>query len=177
MLSTCLLLQDAIEEYFETWANSDSDIEGDRLEKDEWKIVQKIKDFLESLKTATKMLEGHNATLEDVLPSMDFILKKFEDAKATNTDPILAPMFNSGWLKLDKYYQLADESPAYVTAIILQPNRKWQYIEKHWDKAWHGPARRLVQELWEKYKLVDTVECYSSPPQTQNEFADLLNEV
>ena len=81
MLSTCLLLRDAITEYFEIWGNSD--IKGDQLDESEWQTIQKIKDFLESLKTATKMLEGYNATLEDVLPSMDFILKKFEDATST----------------------------------------------------------------------------------------------
>jgi hypothetical protein len=57
-----------------------------------------IKDFLEKLKEARKALETRNATLDDVLPCMDFILDRFEMEKDLHKDaPIMAPMFNSRW--------------------------------------------------------------------------------
>ena len=33
-------------------------------------------------------------------------------------------MFNSGWAKIEKYYKMANKSPAYIAAIILDPNAK-----------------------------------------------------
>ena len=33
---------------------------------------------------------------------------------------------NSGWAKLDKYYSLTSDSPAYIGAFVLHPAFKWQ---------------------------------------------------
>jgi hypothetical protein len=56
-----------------------------------------IEDFLEKLKEAIKALEIHNATLDDILTCMDFILDRFEKEKDLYKDhPIMAPMFNGG---------------------------------------------------------------------------------
>jgi hypothetical protein len=171
MLHVALLLQDAITEYIETWG--DADCLPDQLTSKEWHTVRLIKDFLEKLKEATKALEARNATLDDVLPCMDFILDRFEKEKDLHKDdPIMAPMFNSGWSKLDKYYQRTNESPAYVAALILNPRFKWKYIEKQWDPAWAPQLQRMVLDLWKEYKPIDL----PNPPTnkvtttTKNEF-------
>jgi len=170
MLKVALLLQEAIEEYFDTWL--EEEYSADRLTLEEWKTLEKVKTFLEKLKEATKALESRHSTLNDVLPCMDFILGKFEDGKAMHkSDAIMAPMFNSGWSKLDKYYQLTDESPAYIAALVLHPGMKWQYIQKKWKRSWHANAKRLVAELWEQYKPVDTpIPQPNASSTTPNEF-------
>jgi hypothetical protein len=170
MLKVALLLQEAIEEYFDTWL--EEEYSADRLTLEEWKTLEKVKTFLEKLKEATKALESRHSTLNDVLPCMDFILGKFEDGKAMHkSDAIMAPMFNSGWSKLDKYYQLTDESPAYIAALVLHPGMKWQYIQKKWKRSWHANAKRLVAELWEQYKPVDTpIPQPDASSTTPNEF-------
>ncbi|KAM4064711.1 transposase-like protein [Hirsutella rhossiliensis] len=83
----------------------------------------------------TKALESSFATLDNVLLAMDFVLAQFEAGKEAHIDdPIMAPMYNSGWAKMDKYYCLTDESPAYVAAIVLHPSHKWHYIHENWKK-------------------------------------------
>jgi hAT family C-terminal dimerisation region len=62
----------------------------------------------------------------------------------------MSTCINSGWAKLDKYYALTSETPAYVGALVLHPAYKWQYIEEHWLREWWGPAKAALQGLWEE---------------------------
>jgi hypothetical protein len=81
---------------------------------------------------ATKIVESWNQCLDIILPVMDYVLKQFESAKDDFVDDdILALMLNSSWSKFDKYYRLTEESPAYTAALVLNPKRKWRYIEKY----------------------------------------------
>ncbi|WKT54430.1 hypothetical protein QSH57_005014 [Fusarium oxysporum f. sp. vasinfectum] len=135
MLRVALNLRDAIDSYFNKWM--DLYCAGDELSSEDWIILEKIKSFLEKPRMTTKALESSFATLDNVLLAMDFVLAQFEAGKeAYIDDPIMAPMYNSGWAKLDKYYRLTDESPAYVAAIVLHPSRKWHYIQENWKKEW-----------------------------------------
>ena len=63
-------------------------------------------------------------------------------------------MLNSGWAKIEKYYNMTDESLAYVAAIILDPNIKWKYIENNWRKAWHRNIKTIMDKLWREYKPI-----------------------
>ncbi|KAF4332994.1 ribonuclease H [Fusarium beomiforme] len=135
ILRAALNHRDAIDGYFNKWM--DTDCAGDELSLEDWIILEKIKSFLEKLKMTTKALESSFATLDNVLLAMDFVLAQFEAGKeAAIDDPVMAPMYNSGWAKLDKYYRLTEESPAYVAAIVLHPSHKWHYIQENWKKEW-----------------------------------------
>jgi hypothetical protein len=71
---------------------------------------------------ATVATEGRTATIDRVLPTIDFLLEQFESAKETYAnDPFIGPCCNSGWAKLDKYYSLTERSPVYITALVLSP--------------------------------------------------------
>ena len=131
MLEVALLLQDAIEEYYLIYR--ESEIERDYLDAEEQRILGEIKRFLETFKLSTKSLKGFSASLNRVLPLMDFVLTHFEKAKETYKDDVkLSAMVNSGQQKMDKYYGKSDESPAYAAALLLNPTRKWSYIERFW---------------------------------------------
>jgi hypothetical protein len=100
-----------------------------------------------------KTLESSFSTLDNVLLAMDFVLAQFEAGKEAHVDdPIMAPMYNSGWAKLDKYYRLTDESPAYVAAIVLHPSHKWHYIYENWKKEWAESSKKLIMTLCNEYK-------------------------
>jgi hypothetical protein len=92
-----------------------------------------------------------------VLPALDFLLQQYEDGKVQyKDDPIMSTCINSGWAKLDKYYALTSNTPAYVGALVLHPAYKWQYIEEHWMREWWGPAKAALEQLWrEKYMPQD----------------------
>jgi hypothetical protein len=107
-----------------------------------------------------------------VCTTANTVLTKFEDGKERYKDnSILAGMFNSGWSKLDKYYQLTDESPAYTAAIVLHPRMKWLYIDKNWDLEWRVSARQLVTYLWQEYRPISLPDRQdNSNPSSMNEF-------
>jgi hypothetical protein len=179
MLEVALLLQEAIDEYFEAWP--EREVASDRLSDDEWALLRRIKDFLEVLKQSTKALESSSHGLDRVLPAMDFILAHFEKAKTTYADDDkLKQMVNSGWKKMEKYYSKSDDTPVYAAAIILNPMRKWQYIDRFWRQSWRQPAKAMVKRLWEeqyKPKESTTMSSTITPLPSTNEFELWLHVV
>lgn len=176
MLRAALNLREAIDDYFNKWI--EADCAGDELCAGDWIILEKIKSFLEKLKMTTKALESSFATLDNVLLAMDFILAQFEAGKEAHIDdPMMGPMYNSGWAKLDKYYRLTDESPAYVAAIVLHPSHKWHYIQENWKEEWVESSGGLVQTLWDEYKPVESpLPSCEAPSTTTNEFLSWRNK-
>jgi hypothetical protein len=125
----------------------------DELLDEDWITLRNIHDFLDQLAQTTLALESSVSTLDNVLPAMDFILEQFEEGKEKyKGDKIMASMYNSGWAKMEKYYKMTDESPAYIAALVLDPNSKWKYVESNWKKQWVTKARRMMDNLWEEYK-------------------------
>jgi hypothetical protein len=123
-------LYDAILAYFDQYIDDECRL--DELSEDDWELLRYIQEFLESIAQTTKALESNSSTLDVVLPAIDFILSKFKEGKKEFKDhPQLSKMFNSGWSKLNKYYQLTKETPVYVAALVLNPRYKWQYITKN----------------------------------------------
>ena len=134
MLERALDLKDAIIQYSEDYP--DDLYKLDILTEEEWETIDTIMTFLQKLKMATKAAESSNSCLDVILPLIDFVLSQFEAAKVKYAnDDILSPMVNSGWAKMDQYYQLTDQSPAYAVALVLNPKFKWKYIDKKWNKA------------------------------------------
>jgi hypothetical protein len=106
-----------------------SDIGGDRLLTTDWEDLTHVQLFLRYFFDATKATEGRTVIIERILPAMDFLLEKFEDGKALyKENPFIGPCINSGWEKLDKYYNLTNRSPVYITAMVLCPVIKWGYF-------------------------------------------------
>ena len=97
----------------------------DHLTDIDYETLEKIFYFLKALYDATVYTEGHTATLDRVLPSMEFVLDHFEKGKILHVDdPFLGPYINSGWSKLNDYYALTNKSLVYVAAIVLDPYQK-----------------------------------------------------
>ena len=126
----------------------------DQLSEADWDNLQKIRDFLQCFEDATLATEGKAATLEKVLPTMDFLLEQFEEGKARYVnDRYMLPCCNSGWSKLRKYYEYTDQSPVYIAAIVLCPASKWEYFEKTWEHDQVITGEEEMKEFWEeKYK-------------------------
>ena len=84
---------------------------------------------------------------------MDYLLGLFEEAKVKyKDDPFMASRVNSAWSKLDKYYTKTSDSAAYITALVLDPRMKWEYISSTWRPEWIPDAKALVAKLWKKYR-------------------------
>lgn len=133
-------MREALDLYLKSYG--DEDILLNRLTDDDWNTLSKMYVMLAVLKQTTKSLEGSVIGLTKGLPAMDFILGHFEAGRKTyGNDTIMAPLYQNGWEKLKKYYNLTTESPAYVAAIVLNPCHKWSYIEEKWEASWVPQAR------------------------------------
>ncbi len=136
---------------------SEMDLHDDRLTNCDWVTLVKMRDFLRPFKDTTIATQGYAGTLEHVLPSMDFLLQHFEDAKAAainDDDPVMVACIETGWAKLNRYYNLTDRSPVYVAAIVLNPKWKFEYFTGIWTPDWIKDAKWKLRAFWE--------ECYQS---------------
>ncbi len=139
----------------------ETDLQKDSLTAEEWKMLGHIRDFLINFHDATKATEGHKATLEEVLPTMDFLANTFEDAIEEFADnPFMHESLQAGYTKLLKYWNKTERSPAYIAAIVLDPTVKWQYFES-WNPEWQPNMKAAMKEFWEtKYRSSTGVPSY-----------------
>jgi len=76
----------------------------DSLTSSDWRTLTKIRDFLQGFYDTTKATEGRKATLDKVLPSLDFMVIKFEQAIKTYADDLfMSKYLQAGWSKILKY--------------------------------------------------------------------------
>ena len=79
---------------------------------------------------------------------MDFILKPFKEGKEKyKGDKTMVLMYNSRQVKMEKYYKMTNKSPTYITALVLDPNLKWKYVESNQKKQQVTKARRMMDNL------------------------------
>ncbi|EKG09659.1 putative transposase [Macrophomina phaseolina MS6] len=92
---------------------------------------------------------------------MDFMhshLKKtvdhLEGYRDTEQCDVLSSTVNAGWLKLNEYYSLMDQSPAYFVALFLHLNYHFDYFEEQWadHKGWITKALTVIRETHERYE-------------------------
>jgi hypothetical protein len=115
----------------------------------EWKDIKKLIKFLEFYRNTTQACEGRFATIDVILPTMDFLLEQLEAGWKDliyKHDPFMHPAIKAGWKKLNKYYNLTGRSIAYTAAIVLCPTMKWSYFSTaEWPHSW-------VTEAWKEVK-------------------------
>jgi hypothetical protein len=171
MISTATKLKTAINLFCHQYQENNDDL----LSEKDWQDLQKLQDFLLFFYDATLATEGYNATIDRVLPTMDFLLEQFEAAKCTYADdPFMSPCCNSGWAKLDKYYSLTERSPVYIAALVLSPQWKWDYIDNNWPKEWRAACRTQMLDFWTtEYKstaIIVPTQVPDTANQVQNSF-------
>jgi hypothetical protein len=150
-----------------------ADIREDILSIHDWENLENIHTFLLDFHEVTLANEGRSTTLEQVLPSMDYLLEKLESGKTTYAaDAFMIPCINSSWAKLDKYYGLTERSSVYIAAMVLIPSQKWTYFEDNWDPDWVIAGKKAVQELWQsQYRSTEVIIPSSEPQPVKTGFA------
>ena len=150
MINTAIQLKNAVGLFCIQYQNDQLDL----LSSDEWQDLEKLQSFLLFFYDATLSTESRGATVDRVLPTMDFLLEQFEEGKNQYKDDIfMGPCCNSGWAKLEKYYSLTERSPVYIAALVLCPQNKWDYIDSNWPAEWVLTAKIQIQEFWQtEYK-------------------------
>jgi hypothetical protein len=88
---------------------------------------------------------------------MEWLLKHLEETKIQHErdeEPHLRIGCNLGWMKMDQYYTLTEDSPAYLATLVLHPAFRWSTIESQWidHPDWLARGKTAVQALWEEYR-------------------------
>lgn len=146
------LLRPNLRHAIEVYVDENPQLEEDRLERREWRLLEKVYKILSAFKIATKATEGHQVTLTHLLPSIDFLLNTYSEALKDNADNrVLSSMIRMGWEKLDKYFSATDRAPVYLAAVVLNPKLKWQYFEVKWDRNWVQSGKQRLKGYWLQY--------------------------
>jgi hypothetical protein len=62
---------------------------------------------------------------------------------------------NLGWKKLNKYYTLSDQAPAYRAAIVIHPAKKMKFFKVKWQTThpeWIPDTKAAITTLYNEYK-------------------------
>ena len=184
MLERAFKLKDAIELYQQYYkADIDEPLEDDYLTTDDWLELSEVLQLLQPLKQVSLTLQSdgkdcNHGSLWESLTAIDFLMSRLEELKEHHTF-LPASHFkasvNLGWKKLDKYYRLSDNSPAYRAAIVVHPAKKMRWFEAKWNKhhpEWIAAARDDITALYNEYKTRHADEAITStvPPMELSEF-------
>jgi hypothetical protein len=60
--------------------------------------------------------------------------------------------FISSFHSISKYYEESDKTPIYATALLLHPEKRRRYIDRHWEEDWREPAVTAARLYWAKFK-------------------------
>ncbi|EFZ03287.1 transposase-like protein [Metarhizium robertsii ARSEF 23] len=129
------------------------ELEDDILTHDDWQILKMTHEFLQPFHQATMEQQMEWASIDQVLENMDILFKQFEDAKIKYADnERMVNSIHMGWWVLAKYYEESDSNPIYVTALLLHPEKRRRYIDRHWPEEWREGPVAAARQLWAKYK-------------------------
>ncbi|GAB7336404.1 hypothetical protein MBLNU13_g09122t1 [Cladosporium sp. NU13] len=129
--------------------NHPKDLADFELSTREWDLVKITIDILVPFKIACKKLEGDEVTLDAVQETMDFLATHLGECKDKyRSNPELLQSLMTCWYAFDKYYKLIDQSAAYVTAILLHPNKRKNYLTAAWEQRWVQEGIQRARALW-----------------------------
>ena len=140
------------------------DLRDDILSAEEWKGVREVIEVLKPLLRYTKVAERRDTGLQDWVPIVDKLISHFYDASQrfksmSDESPVyewLHICCEKAWEKLNKYYKLVDENPAYYTAMVMDPKLKFAWFEQKWADApkcnWIPGVKSMVKSHWKQFQ-------------------------
>jgi hypothetical protein len=162
-------------------------ISEDQLTDDDWNHLSEIFEGLKPFYEATLRVEsnagkGHHGAIWEVLPTLEALLSEMEDGRrrleqAGRGQTPLAVAYQNAWEKLNKYYNITDDSHSiYAAATLFNPARRQDYFDQQWTtlemKSWKQRMLYTVKKIWEdNYKGKEPIR-QSMPPKRQPDFLD-----
>ncbi len=97
-------LIDRTKPFLQSFIDDDPDLSDNILTASDWRTLTSIRDFLAPFFQITKYTERRHATINRVLPSLDFLLDRYELGALLHTaDNFIKLAIDAGWKKLKKY--------------------------------------------------------------------------
>jgi hypothetical protein len=184
MINRAIKLKDSLMLYQEHH-HSDEALEA--LAYDDWTELTHLHTLLEpihecSLNVQSASLDGGHGALHEVLTTMDYLLDHLEETKQRLSDPKIVTHFkasvNLGWKKLDYYYNLTDQTAAYVLAVFLHPHYKFRWFEIKWSSriTWIEQAKGVINTAYNAAKKDHSDDIPTrSPPRELSRFEAFTN--
>jgi len=109
----------------------------DILTPEEWEAVDEVIKVLKPIGHFTKRIESREIGLQDWVPILDRLISHFYEAsqrfKSLADESSIYEWLHIccevAWEKLNEYYQLADKSPVYYTAMVMDPSLKYEWFD------------------------------------------------
>jgi hypothetical protein len=134
----------------------------DLLTHTHWYHLSRIQDCLNLFHVATLEIEGNGAFFYDWFPQLSWLLDELDNWRAdfadeASKDPTFAMLSDAArhaWLKCEKYYKLADDTPFSYAAVILNPTMKKQWFVDRWSsgtaeqRSWIPQVEEQVRQHW-----------------------------
>ena len=110
------------------------DLREDVLTPEEWEAVNEVIEVLKPIGRFTKRIERRDVGLQNWVPIVDKLISHFYEAsqrfKSLADESAVYEWLHIccevAWEKLNEYYQLADETPVYYTAMVMDPSLKYE---------------------------------------------------
>ncbi|KAF6514233.1 hypothetical protein HZS61_006489 [Fusarium oxysporum f. sp. conglutinans] len=130
------------------------ELEDDILTHDDWQVLKMTHEFLQPFYQATLEQQMEWASIDQVLENMDILFLQFENAKQVKyvNNARMVNSVHMGWWVLSKYYEESDKNPIYATALLLHPEKRRRYLDRHWAEEWRQTAIAGARRHWAKYK-------------------------
>jgi hypothetical protein len=190
MIKRAFRLRNAIDLFFHNYRHPADDrgydILEDELSQQDWIDLQHFLDILKPFHDLTKRmegranrpgLEGSHGSLYETLEAMDVLFKKLREAgdyvfnHATEVSSYYSTSIDTARIKLEEYFGLTDETPAYRVAVALHPANKFTYFELEWahQKRWITEAKKVVQDVYTEYEAAANEEAEAEAVVRQEE--------
>jgi hypothetical protein len=150
----------------------------DLLTHTHWYHLSRLQDCLNLFHVATLEIEGNGALFYDWFPQLSWLLDELDNwrvdfADEASKDPTFGALSDAAqhaWLKCEKYYKLADDTPFSYAAVILNPTMKKQWFVDRWSsgtakqRTWISQIEEQVRQHWLRcYKHGDKQTVVSVP--------------
>lgn len=145
-------------------------LKDDLLTHTHWYHLSRLHDCLNLFHVATLEIEGNGAFFYDWFPQLSWLLDELDnwrvdfadEASRDSTFAALSDAVSHAWLKCEKYYKLADDTPFSYAAVILNPTMKTQWFIDRWacgtaeQRTWIPQVEEQVRQHWMRfYKHID----------------------
>ncbi|KJZ68669.1 hypothetical protein HIM_11941 [Hirsutella minnesotensis 3608] len=130
-----------------------AELADDILTHSDWQVLRMTHEFLQPFYQATMEQQMEWVSIDQVLENMDILFMQFENAKVKySRNARMVSSIHMGWWVLSKYYKDSDKNPIYATALLLHPEKRLRYLDRHWTSEWRESAVAGARRQWQKYK-------------------------
>jgi hypothetical protein len=159
MIERAIHLRDALSLYQD---HPETGLEDDDLvSKNDWEELGHFRDLLKPIHEVSIYVQsvGTNAgALHNTLTSMDYLLHHLETRRSQPGTRHFMASLNVGWMKLRKYYQKTDLTPAYIMAVFLNPHYKYGWFEEHWESVFVTAAETTIKAEFQAAERLHNID-------------------